>query len=161
MSEADRADRVAMVSGGERKKPGTAALPCAAGVFVSHFQRRFHGRRTVIGKKDAPQSLAGRLSGQMDQLRAKEGSRLIGQPQSGRVGDFFKLPRDRGIDGWMTVAMQIGPNGGIRIQIFPALGIDQGRALPAGNDNRFAPQPIAHLRERMPQILLIQPRERS
>src|SRR5215510_12019751 len=56
----------------------------------------------------------------------------------------------------MIMAVQVGPNGRIGIEIFPAFHIAQHRPLPFHNHNRFALEPIAHLRERMPEITVIQ-----
>ena len=61
----------------------------------------------------------------------------------------------------MIVAVQIGPDGGIGVEIFAALNVAQHRALARHDHNRLAPQPVAHLRERMPDELLIEFCERS
>ena len=50
----------------------------------------------------------------------------------------------------MIVAVQIGPDGGVGVEIFPAVHIAQHRAFACNDDNRLALQPVAHLRERMP-----------
>ena len=54
----------------------------------------------------------------------------------------------------MTV--EIGPDGGICIEKFPAFHIAQHRPSAAGNDDGFAAQPVAHLRKGMPDKFMIQ-----
>ena len=70
--------------------------------------------------------------------------------------NFFQLPRDGRVDFRMPVAVQVGPNGGIGIEKLAAFHVAQHRARAAGDDHRFAPEPVAHLRERMPDKLLIE-----
>ena len=69
--------------------------------------------------------------------------------------DFLQLPLNGRIDFGMIVAMQIGPNGGIGVQIFAPVTSRKHRAFAFDDDNRLALQPIAHLRKRMPDELVI------
>jgi hypothetical protein len=55
----------------------------------------------------------------------------------------------------MIVSMKIGPDGRIGVQIFPPACIAQHSAMPLDNDHWLAPEPIPHLRERMPNIAVI------
>src|SRR4051812_7961993 len=56
----------------------------------------------------------------------------------------------------MVVAVQVGPDGGVCIQVCAPARIAECRTFPARDDNRLALQPIAHLRERMPHITAIE-----
>ena len=71
------------------------------------------------------------------------------------MGDFFKLRANGGVDLWMIVAVEIGPNRRVRIQKFAALHITQDRSVPGSDYDRLALQPIPHLREWMPQIFVV------
>ena len=55
----------------------------------------------------------------------------------------------------MVMAMQIGPNGSVGIEVFASVSVLQPRAPSAHDDDRLAPEPIAHLGERMPEMLVI------
>src|SRR5205085_786249 len=55
----------------------------------------------------------------------------------------------------MIVAMQVGPDGGIGIEILSSIGGLQERPFSPDDDDRLAAQPVTHLRERMPNELLI------
>ena len=55
----------------------------------------------------------------------------------------------------MVVAVKIGPDGRIGVEIFAAVYVAQHRALAGNDDQRLAPQPVAHLRERMPDVPVI------
>src|SRR5439155_22293107 len=52
----------------------------------------------------------------------------------------------------MIVPVQIGPDGGIAVEIFATSHITEYCALSGNNDDRIAIEPFAHLRERMPYV---------
>ena len=54
------------------------------------------------------------------------------------------------------MAVEIRPNGRVRVEIFFAVQIAQHRAFAGRDDNRLTLQPIAHLRERMPDVSVIE-----
>jgi len=60
----------------------------------------------------------------------------------------------------MIMSVQIGPDGGIGVEIFAALGVAKHCAPAAQDDDRIVPEPVAHLREGMPDVFLIGFRER-
>src|SRR2546425_5864064 len=60
----------------------------------------------------------------------------------------------------MIVPVQIGPNGGIGIEIFATAQITKYCALSGNDDDRLAIKPVAHLRERVPEIRMIKLGER-
>ena len=75
------------------------------------------------------------------------------------MGNFLQLLIDRRVDFWMIMAMEIGPDRGVRIQIAAAFHIAQDGSVSGNDYDRFALQPIAHLREGMPQEPVIQLRQ--
>jgi len=56
----------------------------------------------------------------------------------------------------MIVPVQIRPNGGIGVEVFFAVSIPQHRAFALNDYNRLALEPVAHLRERMPDVCVVE-----
>ncbi len=56
----------------------------------------------------------------------------------------------------MIVAVQVGPDGRVGIQIFAPANITQHCTLAGRDDNRLVLEPVAHLRERMPDKLAVE-----
>ncbi len=48
-----------------------------------------------------------------------------------------QLPGDGGVDPRMVVAVEIGPDGGIAVEIFAAPTVAQSRPLAGNDDGRF------------------------
>ena len=71
------------------------------------------------------------------------------------MGDAAELAFDGGVDFGMIVAVEIRPDGGLGIEVFAAMDIFKDSAYAARDENRLASQPITHLRERMPDVLVI------
>ena len=101
------------------------------------------GRQTLTG-------------GQADQFLGEQRSGFIGEAKGGTVGNFFELPADGGVDFRMIMAVQIGPDGGIGIEIFLAVNIFQPGTLAGLNEDGFVFEPVAHLGKRMPDVGLIE-----
>src|SRR5262245_50189331 len=74
--------------------------------------------------------------------------------------DPVQLPPDRGSDLRMPVSVQIGPNGGIGIQEFAAADVSQHGTMTFDDDDGLPFEPIAHLRERMPDVAMIKVSQR-
>ena len=72
------------------------------------------------------------------------------------MGNVPQLLVDGGVEFRMVVAVQIGPDGGIGIEIFAAMNIFDDCAFAADDDNWFGLEPIAHLREGMPDEAVIE-----
>src|SRR5206468_11807921 len=70
-----------------------------------------------------------------------------------------KLALDRRVDLRMIVAVQVRPDRGIRVQVFAAVNIFEHRAIAASDHDRLTLQPVAHLGEGMPDVLVIKFRE--
>src|SRR5215469_16278788 len=60
----------------------------------------------------------------------------------------------------MIVAVQIGPNGRIGVEIFAAFDVPEDGAFAGDDHNRLALEPVAHLREGMPDKLVVEFSER-
>ena len=182
VAERDRADGVAVIRAFEGKKFWLAAssrtlsaAPRAPGEFVGELERDFQRRRAVVARKKpspiydlrfriyAPVWLPNRKSqivnrkfiGGFDQFFGQQRRRFIRQAQRRSCGRFFQLPLDGRVDFRMLMAVQVGPDGRIGVEIFAATHIAQHRAFAFDNHNRLAPQPVAHLRERMPDETVI------
>ena len=71
------------------------------------------------------------------------------------MGDALELAAEGGVDFGMPVAVQVGPDGGVGIQVAAAVNIREPGALAGGDDDGFRAEPVAHLRERMPDVAVI------
>ncbi len=76
------------------------------------------------------------------------------------MGNFFQLPCDGRINFGMLVSVEVRPDRRVRIKKLTALHISEHRAFTFDDDNRLAFEPVAHLREWMPEVLVIQFGER-
>ena len=81
----------------------------------------------------------------------------MGKAEKGRVGDFFHLDGNRSVDVRMGVAVDVGPDGGIAVEVFAVLGIVEPWAFSGGDDDGFVPSraPIGLAGEGMPAMGLI------
>ena len=70
--------------------------------------------------------------------------------------DFAELFFDGAIHRRMAVSVHIGPDRRICIEILPPAAVPKRTPLPSHNDDRLFAQPIFHLRERMPDELLVE-----
>ncbi len=148
--------------------------------LVSQLECNFQRRRAVVGKENflqftiydlrltrplefrlqpvpgQPKGWTPTLICCFDQFFGEQRSRFVGQAKRGRVRDFLELPLDGGIDFGMIVSVEVGPDGRIGVEIFPTASVSKRRAFSFDNYNRLARQPVAHLRERMPDVRVIQ-----
>ena len=72
------------------------------------------------------------------------------------MGDFIELTPDGGVELWVIMPVQIGPDGGVGIQVFASMDVFQGRALAANQHDGLAFQPVPHLGEGVPEIFVVQ-----
>src|SRR5688572_24000118 len=70
-----------------------------------------------------------------------------------------KLCSDCSINPGLIVPVQVGPDRRVRVQILAPPHILEHRSPALHNHDRFTLQPIAHLRERMPDVLMIELRK--
>ena len=60
----------------------------------------------------------------------------------------------------MLMPVKIRPDGGVGVEILFVVNIAKHRAFAGLDDDGFALQPVAHLRERMPDVGVIEVGER-
>jgi hypothetical protein len=72
------------------------------------------------------------------------------------MGDPFQLPGNSAIKVRMIMSVQIRPDGGVRIEVRSTANVAKHRATTAGDDDGFASEPFAHLREGMPDEAVIE-----
>ena len=60
----------------------------------------------------------------------------------------------------MIVPVQIGPDGGIAVEIFATSHITEYCPLSGNDNDRLAIEPVAHLRERVPEVRVVKVGER-
>src|SRR5581483_11611394 len=56
----------------------------------------------------------------------------------------------------MRVAVKVGPDRGVRVEILASVHVAQHRAASGDDHDRLALEPVAHLGERMPDVLVIE-----
>ena len=67
-----------------------------------------------------------------------------------------ELPPKCPVEMRMIVAVQIGPNGGVRIQVGSTANVFQNCSPTVRQNNGFLLEPVLHLREGMPDEFLIE-----
>src|SRR4026208_277502 len=75
------------------------------------------------------------------------------------MGDALELIFDGVVNFLFAVTVHITPERRNAIQIFSPVVVDQIMPIAAADDQRIFAQPFLHLRERMPNIAVIQPFE--
>jgi hypothetical protein len=151
---AHRPDRIAMVTAGQRDEDGSLCFAALDARLVDHLQRRFHRGRAIVGEKD-PRAIQSRHA---DQLPGQPRRDIIGQPKKRAVRDPVELVPDGLVDFRAPVAVQIGPDRGVAIEVLAPILRLQHCAVPLDDDHRRVRGgiPVAHLREGMPKIGAVQ-----
>ncbi len=103
-------------------------------VLHGHFQGALDGGGAVIGEKDAFEGVFREKSAEP---RGEFGGERVGEAEKRNVRGFFELGADGGGDHRMGVAVDVGPDRRISIEVAPPLGIPQPRALAVGEDQRL------------------------
>src|ERR1043165_662042 len=70
--------------------------------------------------------------------------------------NLFELCPNGSIDSPIIMTMQVRPNRRVFIQVAIASDIGQHSPFTFGDDDRFAPEPIAHLSKGMPDMPMIE-----
>ena len=152
-ADRDRAERVAVVGVAQRHEAGAPArlhallLP----VLEGDLQRDLDRGRAVVAEEHAREP-GGR---DRDELRGELDRRHRRQPEQGRVRDLVELLVDARAQGRVVVAVQVHPERGDAVEVAVPLGVDQVVALAALDHHGLAVQPLAHLRERVPERALV------
>ena len=80
----------------------------------------------------------------------------MAQAEKCRMRHALELSANRIVELFLSMAVNVAPKRRHPVQILPPVYIDQKIALGAADDTRLLPQPILHLRERMPEIAMIE-----
>ena len=72
------------------------------------------------------------------------------------MGDALELVADRLVDQRVAVAVDVAPQRGDAVDVAPPVGVDQVGALAALDHQRLLLGPVALLRERVPDVALIE-----
>ncbi len=72
------------------------------------------------------------------------------------MGDFLQLPVNRRVDLGMVMAVEIGPDRGVGIEVFFPGDIPEHCATARNDHDRLAFQPVAKLGEWMPDARVIE-----
>ena len=72
------------------------------------------------------------------------------------MGDLFELLADRVVEFLLAVTVHVAPQRGNPVEIFSSMHVDQVIAVAAADDAGLFAHPFLHLRERMPEIRVVQ-----
>ena len=153
----DRSDRVPMIGTLHRHEARFANQPAATRVLGSQLKRGLHRRGTIVRIKDLREpGLPLRSPRQPHQLLGQLCRGSTSQTQGRSVRHSGQLTSNGRVDARIPMTMEIGPNGGVGIEVLPALHVAQDRPLPFDQHNGLGAQPVLHLGERMPDVLVIE-----
>ena len=156
-ADRDRADRVAVVrlaEAYERGAPAALALALAP-VLKRHLQRDLVRRRAGLGVEDAGEA----RRCQLDQPLRELGRARMGESEHRRVGDAIELVAQRLVDQRMSMAVHVAPQRGVAIDVAPPVLVDEVGALGVVDHDRVLGAPITLLRERVPEVPVIELRD--
>ena len=124
-AETHGSDRVPMIGadGGDKFCP--LGLPRLGKGLNDHLEAGLHGRGAVIGKENPVQFRRIFLSLEIrEEFFSKPGGGLMGQAQKRGVSHFPKLGPDRVIELRVSVPVEIGPDGGVAVEVATPFSID-------------------------------------
>ena len=151
VADADRAQRVAVVRLGERDEARAPRLAAQLPVLERQLERDLDRGGAGVGVEDARQ----RRRRQLDQPLGQHRRRHVGEAEHGGVRDPVALRLERLVELALAVAVHVAPQRRDAVEVAPAVGVDQVVALAALDDQRRLGEPVAHLGERMPEVLVI------
>ena len=135
-AERGRAERVAVIAVGEGDEVVASRFAGLQAVLHRHFQRALDGGRAVVGKKHAFQRVCpGTTRTAVPPIPPPR----VGEAEKRNVRRFFELSADRGGDHRMGVAVDVGPDRRVAVEVAPALGIPQPRSFAMGEHQWFVP----------------------
>ena len=113
------------------------ALPILGEGLENHFQACLDRGRPIVREKDTSQlGLLGFELGVVQKLFRQTNGRLMGQAKEGGVGDLVKLLADGLVNLWVGMAMQVGPNGGVAVEVLSAIAGGEPRPFARGDGDR-------------------------
>jgi hypothetical protein len=124
-----RPDRIPMIGAPEGKESWTPIAPGPAGELPRQLQRDLDRGRPVIREEHLPEArpVQPPPRGRLHQIPGENRRRFIGQTQGGAVGDAPQLATHRRVQPRVRMAMQVGPDRGVGVQVLATLGIPQHR----------------------------------
>ena len=147
VTDRHRADGVAVVGLDQRREARALRLAAQLAGLERDLERDLDGGRTGVGVEHARQ--AGRRH--LYQPRRQLGGGRVREAEHGRVRDPVELRAHGGVDGRVAVAVHVAPQRRDPVEVAPAVLVDQLVALGGGDDQRLGREPVAHLRERVPE----------
>jgi len=150
-ANADRSEGIAVIAVLEVDKTCLLGFPLLLPVLKSHLQGNLAGCGPVVGVKNPTESCGSDLNEASGQLNG----RCMSEAKQGGVPDQGQLVTDGLINLLLLVAMDIGPEAGHSVNIPPAIRILQVNPFTPLHNQRVFPDPILHLRKRVPQVLLV------
>jgi penicillin-binding protein 1A len=123
-----------------------------APILERQLERDLDRRRAGVRVEDArePRGCDRREPGRdEDRRRAHE-------TEQRRVRDAIELGPDGGVDRGVAMAVDVAPERRDAVEIAPALAVDQVVALRCRDHQRIGREPLLHLRERVPEMGVIQ-----
>ena len=151
-ADRDRADRVAVVGAGEGDELGPLLAAALAPVLERHLERDLDRGRARLGVEDAVEARRRDL----DQPAGELGGARMGEPEHRRVRDPPELVAHGGVDRRVAVAVDVAPQRRDAVDVAVAVGVDQVGALGALDHQRLLALPVELLRERVPEVALIE-----
>ncbi len=143
-----RPEGVAMVAAGQPNDAGFLRPAGQLPVLEGELERHLDGARPVVAEEDPVQAGRGQareLGGQLRPDRVRE-------PEHRGMRDPVQLAPEGGIEVRIVVAMDIGPDRGIAIEVGPSLRIGEPPALALGDREGRQAGVFLHLRKRMPDM---------
>lgn len=124
-------------------------------VLEGHADGGFDGGGAVVGEEGAGDFAAGE---QVDELFGEADGGLVGEAKEGGVGDLAELLDDGSIDDGVGVAVDVGPDGGVAVEVFFAELVAEGAAVARDEHewNMVRGAPLAHGCEGVPEVLLVE-----
>lgn len=154
-AEAGGTEGVAMVGAVEGDEGVALRTAVLLPVLEGHADGGFDGGGAVVGEEGAGDFAAGE---EIDEFFGEADGGLVGEAEEGGVGDAAELVDDGGIDGRVGVAVGVGPDGGVAVEVFFAELVAQGAAVAfdehEGGMLRGAP--LTHGGEGVPEVLFVE-----
>lgn len=136
-------------------------LECGEGVFLrvtgelmelqGHLEGCFDGGGTVIGEEAASEVRGPELAEFLCEL---SGGR-VGESEKGGMGDALELPMDCGIEARVVMSVDVGPDGGVTVEVGVTVLVGDAAALARDDGEGLRFEPVPHVGERMPDELAV------
>ena len=148
---------VAVVGVGKREKAVALRLPPVLPALHGHLDGALNSCAAVVGKEDAGERVRDVLRPKRDEFLGKLDRLGVGESQERSVRHALQLVADGSVDLRVAMAVDVGPDGGVAVDVFAPLAIAQDGPLAFHQHERFVlgRAPVAHLGERMPAMAFV------